>query len=178
MLNIFRRRHCLISIDLALAASKPFRCCFGVKLRSPPAMRHYQTPQRSVLILFGAALVQFVKSRRPLATKKPQSATSIAKRVFPTKGECDRASQGSLLGVALLGRAGRPDMRGDTRDVRTSSLGPGQMMRAPKARRLDYAAIATYYQAWGFSPLEQINKSNFKGLQVVCARVMEPGINE
>ena len=34
------------------------------------------------------------------------------------------------------------------------------------------------YQGWGFSTLNQINKTNVKGLQLVWARAMEPGINE
>ena len=34
------------------------------------------------------------------------------------------------------------------------------------------------YEGWGFSTLDQINKTNVKGLQLVWARTMEPGINE
>ena len=51
-----------------------------------------------------------------------------------------------------------------------------QMMRAPKPE--DWMMHRGNYQAWGYSPLEQINKTNVKGLQLVWARVMEPGINE
>src|SRR5215510_6635359 len=34
------------------------------------------------------------------------------------------------------------------------------------------------YQAWGYSPLDQINKANVKNLQLAWSRVMEPGINQ
>ena len=51
-----------------------------------------------------------------------------------------------------------------------------QMMRAPKPE--DWMMHRQNYLGWGYSPLEQINKSNVKGLQMVWARVMEPGINE
>src|SRR6266704_1803471 len=51
-----------------------------------------------------------------------------------------------------------------------------QMMRAPKPE--DWMMHRGNYQAWGYSPLDQINKTNVKGLQLVWARVMEPGINE
>src|SRR5205085_11739144 len=51
-----------------------------------------------------------------------------------------------------------------------------QMMRAPKPE--DWMMHRNNYQGWGHSPLEQVNKTNVKGLQLVWARVMEPGINE
>jgi alcohol dehydrogenase (cytochrome c) len=34
------------------------------------------------------------------------------------------------------------------------------------------------YQGWGYSPLEQINKTNVKNLQLVWSRQMAPGLNE
>src|SRR4029453_16762207 len=34
------------------------------------------------------------------------------------------------------------------------------------------------YQAWGYSPLDQINKTTVKNLQLVWSRVMEAGINQ
>ena len=34
------------------------------------------------------------------------------------------------------------------------------------------------YEGYGFSTLNQINKTNVKGLQLVWSRAMEPGINE
>ena len=42
----------------------------------------------------------------------------------------------------------------------------------------DWLMMRGNYQGWGFSTLDQINKANVKGLQLVWARVMEPGINE
>jgi alcohol dehydrogenase (cytochrome c) len=51
-----------------------------------------------------------------------------------------------------------------------------QMLRAPKPE--DWLMLRGNYQGWGYSPLEQINKANVKNLQLVWARVMEPGINE
>jgi alcohol dehydrogenase (cytochrome c) len=51
-----------------------------------------------------------------------------------------------------------------------------QIMRAPKPE--DWLMHRRNYQGWGYSPLEQINKGNVKSLQLVWARVMEPGINE
>ena len=51
-----------------------------------------------------------------------------------------------------------------------------QTMRALKPE--DWLQLRNNYQGWGYSPLEQINKANVKGLQLVWARVMEPGINE
>src|SRR4030081_2664628 len=51
-----------------------------------------------------------------------------------------------------------------------------EVMRNPKPE--DWMMHRRNYQSWGYSPLEQINKANVKGLQLVWARVMEPGINE
>jgi alcohol dehydrogenase (cytochrome c) len=42
----------------------------------------------------------------------------------------------------------------------------------------DWIMMRGNYQGWGFSTLDQINKTNVKGLQLVWARTMEPGINE
>jgi alcohol dehydrogenase (cytochrome c) len=50
------------------------------------------------------------------------------------------------------------------------------MLRAPKPD--DWMMLRGNYQGWGYSTLDQISKSNVKGLQLVWARVMEPGINE
>jgi alcohol dehydrogenase (cytochrome c) len=51
-----------------------------------------------------------------------------------------------------------------------------QILRAPKPE--DWLLLRGNYQGWGYSPLDQINKANVKNLQLVWARVMEPGINE
>ena len=49
-------------------------------------------------------------------------------------------------------------------------------MRAPKPE--DWLIHRGNYQAWGYSPLDQINKTNVKTLQLVWSRAMEPGINQ
>ena len=51
-----------------------------------------------------------------------------------------------------------------------------QMMRAP--RPSDWLMSRGNHQGWGYSPLDQINKSNVKNLQLVWARAMAPGANE
>src|SRR5439155_14124299 len=51
-----------------------------------------------------------------------------------------------------------------------------QTMRAPRPE--DWLIHRGNYQAWGYSPLDQINKANVKTLQLVWARAMEPGANE
>ena len=51
-----------------------------------------------------------------------------------------------------------------------------QMLRAPKPE--DWLIHRGNYQSWGYSPLDQINKSNVKNLQLVWSRAMEPGINQ
>jgi alcohol dehydrogenase (cytochrome c) len=50
------------------------------------------------------------------------------------------------------------------------------MLRAPSDS--DWLMMRGNYQGWGFSKLDQINRSNVKSLQLVWARVMEPGVNE
>ncbi len=51
-----------------------------------------------------------------------------------------------------------------------------QIMRAPKPE--DWLIHRGNYQAWGYSPLDRINKTNVKTLQLVWSRAMEPGINQ
>jgi alcohol dehydrogenase (cytochrome c) len=51
-----------------------------------------------------------------------------------------------------------------------------QMLRTPKPE--DWLIHRGNYQSWGYSPLDQINKSNVKNLQLVWSRAMEPGINQ
>ena len=86
----------------------------------------------------------------------------------------------ALLSAALLcalistgdAQAPTPTQRSVTNFVTITD----QMMRAPKPE--DWMMHRANYQAHGYSPLDQINKTNVKGLQLVWARVMEPGINE
>ncbi len=89
----------------------------------------------------------------------------------------------SLLSVALLcaldSTTGHAQAPAPTRTPRTVSnfvTVTDQMMRAPKPE--DWLIHRGNYQAWGYSPLDQINKSNVKNLQLVWSRVMEPGINQ
>src|ERR1700746_345883 len=51
-----------------------------------------------------------------------------------------------------------------------------QTMRAPKPE--DWLIHRGNYQAWGYSPLNQVNKANVKTLQLVWSRAMEAGSNE
>ncbi len=50
------------------------------------------------------------------------------------------------------------------------------MLRAPDPS--DWLMLRGNYQGYGFSKLNQINKTNVMKLQLVWARMMEPGINE
>src|SRR5919197_1427871 len=49
-------------------------------------------------------------------------------------------------------------------------------LRAPKPE--DWLLFRGNYQGWGYSSLEQINKTNVKNLQLVWSRMMAPGLNE
>ena len=42
----------------------------------------------------------------------------------------------------------------------------------------DWIMMRGNYQGWGYSALDQVNKANVKGLQLVWSRVMESGVNE
>ena len=86
-----------------------------------------------------------------------------------------------LCGLALTGYAqapaGPPVSPTKTRRVVPNfATVNDQTMRAPKPE--DWLIHRGNYQAWGYSPLDRINKTNVKTLQLVWARVMEPGINE
>ena len=93
--------------------------------------------------------------------------------------------QESLLSVALLavlGWAAHAQAPTPTPTTRTVRAVPNfvtvtdQIMRAPKPE--DWLIHRGNYQAWGYSPLDRINKTNVKTLQLVWARAMEPGINQ
>jgi alcohol dehydrogenase (cytochrome c) len=51
-----------------------------------------------------------------------------------------------------------------------------QVLRNPDPS--DWIMMRGNYQGWGYSTLDQINKANVKGLQLVWSRTMEAGINE
>jgi alcohol dehydrogenase (cytochrome c) len=79
-----------------------------------------------------------------------------------------------LCGLGLTGAAQAP-----TRTARTVPnfvTLTDQLLRTPKPE--DWVIHRGNYQSWGYSPLDQINKSNVKNLQLVWSRAMEPGINQ
>src|SRR5262245_7466141 len=53
---------------------------------------------------------------------------------------------------------------------------PDAMLRAPKPE--DWLLYRGNHKGWGYSPLDQINKTNVKNLQLAWSRVMGPGTNE
>ena len=84
-----------------------------------------------------------------------------------------------LISAALLcalGSAGQAQNTPATRGVANFVPVTDQMLRNPSPN--DWLMLRGNYQGWGYSQLEQINKGNVKNLQLVWARVMEPGINE
>ena len=83
-----------------------------------------------------------------------------------------------LYALASTGRAQTP-ARPATKTVRVVPnfvTVTDQVMRAPKPE--DWLIHRGNYQAWGYSPLEGINRTNVKNLQLVWSRAMEPGGNE
>src|SRR5262245_24086685 len=50
------------------------------------------------------------------------------------------------------------------------------MMQAPRPE--NWQMHRGNYAAWGYSPLDEINKTNVKSLQLVWSRAMEPGVNQ
>src|SRR3954468_5636285 len=52
----------------------------------------------------------------------------------------------------------------------------GAMLKKPDPN--DWLMMRGNYEGYGFSTLDQINKANVKGLQLVWSRTMESGINE
>ena len=83
-----------------------------------------------------------------------------------------------LCGLALMGHAQgpTPPPTKTLRVVPNFVTVTDQMMRAPKPE--NWLIHRGNYQAWGYSPLDQINKANVKNLQLVWSRAMEPGTNE
>jgi alcohol dehydrogenase (cytochrome c) len=69
-----------------------------------------------------------------------------------------------------------PTPKATTQTVRSFDPVGDEALRSPKPE--DWLLLRRNYQGWGYSPLDQINKNNVKNLQLVWARVMEPGINE
>ena len=89
----------------------------------------------------------------------------------------------SLLSTATLlcvlgstGRAQAPAPTAPQKSVPNFLPVTDQMMRAPKNE--DWLMYRGNYQGWGYSALDQINKTNVKSLQLAWSRIMEPGSNE
>ena len=83
-----------------------------------------------------------------------------------------------LCGLALVGSAQTP-APGATKTLRpvtNFATVTDQTLKAPKPQ--DWLIHRGNYQAWGYSPLDQINKANVKNLQLVWSRNMESGANE
>jgi alcohol dehydrogenase (cytochrome c) len=83
-----------------------------------------------------------------------------------------------LCGLALAGSAQAPTTA-PTKTLRpVSNFVPvtDQMMRAPRPQ--DWLIHRGNYQAWGYSPLDQINKSNVKDLKVAWTWSLTPGATE
>ena len=83
-----------------------------------------------------------------------------------------------LCGMTLAGnaQAPKPAATKTLRAVPNFVSVTDQTLRAPKPE--DWIIHRGNYQAWGYSPLAQINKANIKNLQLVWSRAMEPGINQ
>lgn len=82
--------------------------------------------------------------------------------------------------AALTGSAQAPDAPASPlrtlQPVKNFTTVTDQTIRAPKAD--DWVFYRGNYQAWGWSALEQINRRNVKGLQLVWSRPMGPGTNQ
>src|SRR6266446_6474397 len=83
-----------------------------------------------------------------------------------------------LCGLALTGHAQAPTPTPPKTRGAVQNFVPvtDQSMRVPKPE--DWLIHRANYQAWGYSPLDQINKANVKNLQLVWSRAMEAGTNQ
>ena len=81
-----------------------------------------------------------------------------------------------ICALGLAGHAQAPTPTPARRTVSNFVTVTDQIMRTPKAE--DWLMHRGNYQAWGYSSLDQINKTNVKSLQLVWSRAMEPGINQ
>ena len=80
------------------------------------------------------------------------------------------------IAVATSAQAPTPSPTKTLRPVPNFVTVTDQMLRAPRPE--NWLIHRGNYQAWGYSPLDQITKVNVKSLQLVWARAMEPGTNE
>src|SRR4051812_11427540 len=100
----------------------------------------------------------------------------------PGEGAMRNAIQKALLGTALVCTWGgmpyarAPPPAEPQRTVQNFVPVTDAMMRSPKPE--DWLLYRGNYAGWGYSPLDQVNKTNVKNLQLAWSRVMEPGLNE
>jgi alcohol dehydrogenase (cytochrome c) len=80
------------------------------------------------------------------------------------------------IAVATSAQAPTPSPTKTLRPVPNFVTVTDQMLQAPRPE--NWLIHRGNYQAWGYSPLDQITKVNVKTLQLVWARAMEPGTNE
>ncbi len=85
-----------------------------------------------------------------------------------------KASLALACAVALAG-SHAPDWR-TVKEVENFVPVTDAMLRAPRAE--DWLLYRGNYQGWGYSPLEQINKTNVRSLNLAWSRAMSPGSNE
>ena len=86
-----------------------------------------------------------------------------------------------LSGIALAAnaQAPAPSQKQPTRTLRAvPNFAPitDAMMRTPRPE--NWQMHRGNYAAWGYSPLDQINKRNVKSLQLIWSRAMEQGVNQ
>src|SRR5260370_33306459 len=115
-----------------------------------------------------------------MAAKKPKRKAGLKPRGSAMRCPMKKFLLSTVLLCALgsTGRsqAPRPTPTTPLRVVPNFVTVTDQTMRAPKAE--DWLIHRGNYQAWGYSPLDQIDKANVKNLQLVWSRAMEPGTNE
>jgi alcohol dehydrogenase (cytochrome c) len=93
---------------------------------------------------------------------------------YPIKGILLSGALAVALGVT--GNAQTPAPAAPSKTVQNFIPVTDAMMRAPKPE--DWLMYRGNYQGWGYSALDQVNKTNVKNLQLAWSRVMWPGINE
>ena len=87
-----------------------------------------------------------------------------------------------LCALSMAGQAQAPTPTEAPKPTRTLRAVPNfvtvtdEILRAPRPE--NWLIYRGNYQGWGYSPLDRINKTNVKNLQLVWSRAMEPGINE
>src|SRR6476659_5455971 len=84
-----------------------------------------------------------------------------------------------LLATICAADAQGPAARGTTvapHPLTTYAPVTDEVLRNPNPN--DWIMLRGNYEGYGFSTLKQIDKTNVKGLQLVWARTMAPGVNE